>query len=88
MLHFELLASVRINVCSANFTSGNDTDICRCRALRLPLVMHKLQGVLVFLLHLAIVTWMPRHQIQGQDYGAVMWSCNAFQLLKEVDCNC
>ena len=58
-----------------------------CRTLRFPVVVYELQGMMVLLLHLTIITRVPRQQIQGKDYGAVMGSGNALQLLEEVDCN-
>ena len=61
VLSLDLPPSIRIDV----FGSNDGIDFIGCRTLRLPIVVHELQRLLVLLLHLAIITWMPRHQVLG-----------------------
>ena len=88
-LSFSLFLSFRIDVFSRNFVIRvNNLELSSYRrTLGFPIVVHKLQNVLVLLLHLSIITRMPRHQIQGQGHGAIIGSCNASQLLEKVNCN-
>ena len=85
-LSFGLFLSIRIDVFSCYFVNNLELSSYK-RTLGLPIVVHKLQNVLVLLLHLSIITRMPRHQIQGQGHGAIIGSCNASQLLEKVNCN-
>ena len=85
-LSFGLFLSIRIDVFSCYFVNNLELSSYR-RTLGLPIVVHKLQNVLVLLLHLSIITRMPRHQIQRQGHGAIIGSCNATQLLEKVNCD-
>ena len=88
-LSFHLFPCVLVDVFSCNFGASMVIYIVlsRWKTFRLPLVVHELQDVLVFLLHLSIIAGVPRHQIQRQGYGAIMGSGNFPQLLKEINCD-
>ena len=89
-LSFHFFPSARIDVFSCNFGASMVIRIELSswrKTFRLPLVVHELQDVLVFLLHLSIIAGVPRHQIQRQGYGAIMGSGNFPQLLKEINCD-
>ena len=79
VLEFLFLPLHRVEVCiHVDLLHGLAVQACclSCRALGIPVIVHDLQEMLVLLNHLAVVTWMPHHQVLRKDYGAVVRSSN------------
>ena len=58
-LRFEFVSSIGINILSTDFVGGYSADLSRCRTLRYPFSVHKLQLIVEFIHQLTIITWMP-----------------------------